>query len=866
MSTGNPDAPLRRDVRLLGDVLGRVLVEQGGEELLADEERVRELSRRARGSGSAHARARLAEAVGALPLERQAEVLRAFSLYFQLANLAEQHHRLRRRREYEHEQRVPRESFEDAFAQLERAGVSKRRLTAAARRISLELVLTAHPTEATRRTVLAAHVRLDRLLDELDDPAVTRSAREAVEEALAEEVTGLWQTDEVRSRRPRVVDEIRHGLWFFEQSLLDAAPLLVRDLRRLLPDASSPLRFGTWIGGDQDGNPAAGPATVGEALDRARRLALTRYRSEVRELASTLGVASTLVGVSGELIESLRRDERALAAYARQIGSQNEDEPYRRKLSFVWHRLGETIARRPGGYDGPGRLAADLEILDRSLRANRGARLADGRLAALRRRVELFGFHLAKLDVRLHASELARPTARTRRTFAAAARAQARHGEQALDTLVISGTSSSADVQAAIDLAAEAGAHLSPVPLFETIGDLRAAPRIVGELIADRRFARLLDGRGRRLEVMVGYSDSGKDGGYLTAQWEIFRAQEALAALAARQGVELTIFHGRGGSAGRGGGPTHAAILAQPPGHPPGRLKVTEQGETISFKYGLPGLAYRNLEAALAATLLAAFPRLAKAAAPAGAHDVLAELSDRAHSAYRALVWEDPAFSPFLRSFTPVDELSLLALGSRPSRRLDTPSAKPPAPGQGAPPARRPGGDDALRSLRAIPWVFAWTQNRCLLPAWYGCGTALAPAPVRELRRLYRSFAFFRSLVENLEMTLAKSSLEIARGYLRLVPPEAEPERLFRTIADEHERAVAAVLEIVEARRLLDRHPVVQRSIDLRNPYVDPMNAIQVELLARYRDPATTDAERERVRPPLLRSIAGIAAALRNTG
>jgi phosphoenolpyruvate carboxylase len=840
------DAPLRRDVRLLGETLGRVLVEQGGDDLLADEERIRELSRRARASGGTRARATLAAAVGALPLDRQAEVLRAFSLYFQLANLAEQHHRLRRRREYEHEQRVPRESFADAFAQLGRTGVSQRQLAAAARRLSLELVLTAHPTEATRRTVLAAHVRLDRLLDQLDDPALPLSARDEISASLAEEITGLWQTDEVRSQRPRVVDEIRHGLWFFEQSLLDAAPLLVRDLRRLLPEAHSPLRFGTWIGGDQDGNPAAGPTTIGEALDRARRLALTRYRSEVRELASTLGVASTLVGVSGELIESLRRDDRELATYARQIGSQNADEPYRRKLSFVWHRLGESLARRSGGYDGPDGLSVDLEIVDRSLRANRGARLADGRLAALRRRVELFGFHLAKLDVRLHAAELSRPTARTRRTFAAAARAQARHGRQSLDTLVISGTSSAADVHAAIDLAAEAGAGLSPVPLFETIDDLRAAPRIVGELLADRRFARLLDGRGRRLEVMVGYSDSGKDGGYLTAQWEIFRAQEALAALAARHRVELTIFHGRGGSAGRGGGPTHAAILAQPPAHPPGRLKVTEQGETISFKYGLPGLAYRNLEAALAATLLSALPKRTKAAAPAGAHDVLAELSDRAHDAYRALVWEEPPFAAFFRSFTPVDELSLLALGSRPSRR--------------------PGGGDVLRSLRAIPWVFAWTQNRCLLPAWYGCGAALAPAPVRELRRLYRSFAFFRSLVENLEMTLAKSSLEIARGYLRLVPPEAEPERLFRTIAEEHERAVAAVLEIVQARRLLDRHPVVQRSIDLRNPYVDPMNAIQVELLARYRDPRMGKAEKDRVRPPLMRSIAGIAAALRNTG
>jgi phosphoenolpyruvate carboxylase len=761
-----------------------VLVEQGGKGLLRDEERIRELSRRARARGSAGPRSRLATAVAALPLERQGEVLRAFSLYFQLANLAEQHHRLRRRREYEHEQRVPRESLAEAFDRLERAGVRPRQLAAAAKRLSLELVLTAHPTEATRRTVLQAQLRLDRVLDRLDDPTLQRSEREQALAAIAEEVTALWQTDEVRSQRPRVVDEIRHGLWFFETSLLDVAPELVGELRRRLPAAEAPLRFGSWIGGDQDGNPAAGPRTIEEAVHRARDLALNRYRGEVRALAASLGVSDTLVAVSPELRRSIARDERALPRYAARIGQANEDEPYRRKLSFVWHRLGETGAARPDGYRSPRELLADLELIDRSLRANRGARLADGRLAALRRRIELFGFHLAKLDVRLHARELERPTARTRRTFAAAARVQERYGEEALDTVVVSGTSSPADVIAALELSREARARLSLVPLFETIADLRAAPRIVEELLADRRFARLVERRGRRLEVMVGYSDSGKDGGYLTAQWEIYRAQEELARVARRHRLELTIFHGRGGSAGRGGGPTYAAVLAQPPGH----------------------------------------------------------LSGRAHAAYRAFVWEEPAFAPFFRAFTPIEELSLLAIGSRPSRR--------------------PGRDDLLRSLRAIPWVFAWTQNRCLLPAWLGCGTAFASAPVRELRRLYRSFPFFRSLVENLEMTLAKSSLEIAQGYLPLVPAEAEPERLFGAIAADHERAVAAVLEIVEAKALLDRHPVVQRSIALRNPYVDPMNAIQVELLKRYRG----GDESERVRRPLLRSIAGIAAALRNTG
>ena len=444
---------------------------------------------------------------------------------------------------------------------------------------------------------------------------------------------------------------------------------------------------------------------------------------------------------------------------------------------------------------------------------------------------------MAKLDVRFHAAELGESTARVHGALGAVGAAQERLGEAAVDTVIVSGTESAADVLAVVDLAAEAGARVSPVPLFETIADLREAPAIVEALLDEPRFARVVEERGRRLEVMVGYSDSGKDGGYLTAQWEIFRAQERLAALVSARRIELTVFHGRGGSTGRGGGPTHAAILAQPAGHPPGRLKLTEQGETVSFKYGLPGLAYRNLEAALAATLLAAFPEVAGSHPPDGARETLESLSEDAFAAYRGLVWEDERFAEFFRRFTPIEELALFEIGSRP--------------------ARRPEGGELLASLRAIPWVFAWTQNRCILPAWFGCGIAFAAAELGELRRLYRGWAFFRSLVENLEMTLAKSSLEIAAGYLDLV----EDASLYEPIRAEHERTVASVLEIVEARKLLDRHPVVQRSIRLRNPYVDPMNAIQVELLRRWRD--TGDEE---VKRPLLRSIAGIAAALRNTG
>jgi phosphoenolpyruvate carboxylase len=785
--------------------------------------------------------------VGGLELERQALVLRAFAVYFQLVNLAEQHHRLRRRREYEHERRVPRESLAEALSRFQRAGVEPEALEQAARQLSLELVLTAHPTEATRRTVLAAHLRLSRLLAQLDDAALTPARRRRVEAALAEEITLLWQTDEVRTHRPRVVDEIRHGLWFFEQSLLRVAELLLADYRRLVPGAPAPFRFGTWIGGDLDGNPGAGPETITDALEQARVLALTTYVGEVRELAQVLGISSQLAAVSPELTASIDHDERELPGYADELADRNLDEPYRRKLSFVWRRLRNALEDAEPSYTSSVAFATDLDLLDRSLRAGRASRVADGRLAALRRRVELFGFHLAKLDVRVHADEVRVGSDRIRETLVAVERVRERHGPEALDTLIVSGTTSPDDVLNARDVAEERGLELSIVPLFETIASLRSAAETMERVLDDARFARLVARRGSRVEVMVGYSDSGKDGGYLTAQWEIFRAQRALADLARRRGVELTIFHGRGGSAGRGGGPTHAAILAQPPGHPPGRLKLTEQGETVSFKYGLPGLAYRNLEAALAATFLSSIPEVAGSEPSAQAVSILGDLSGHAFRAYRALVHEDEQFLPFFRQFTPIDELALLEIGSRPARR----------------PAE---GDDYFGTLRAIPWIFAWTQNRCLLPAWYGCGTAFAEAGTRELRRLYRQWAFFRSLVDNLEMTLAKSSLDIAEGYLELVAPGPERERIFGVIATEHERTVAAVLGIVGARELLERQPTIQRSIRLRNPYVDPMNAIQVELLRRYRDPDASAAERDRVRRPLLRSISGIAAALRNTG
>jgi phosphoenolpyruvate carboxylase len=807
---------LRANVRLLGDTLGAILVEQEGQSLLDLVERIRALSLRGRSGHEAAAR-ELSDVVRKLPRDQQSLVLRAFALYFQLANIAEQHHRLRRRRQYEHEGHTPEETLADAFARLDTAGVGEEEVSAAAQGLSVELVLTAHPTEAARRSVLEKHRRIASLLHELDEPDLPPSAGERVRRDLAEEITVLWQTDEVRSHRPRVVDEIRQALWFIEESLWDAAPRVLAELEARLPALGrSPLRFGTWVGGDLDGNPHTGGATVEAALAHARARARELLQRDVRALARSWGMSTTIVEADPEI-------GRAPGIPA----AQNVDEPYRRRLTSIWTRL------RDDAFGSADELLAELDLVDASLRAHRGERIADGALAQLRHRVRIFGLHLAKLDLRLHATAVRQPDDRVRETLAAAASIQRRHGRVALNRLIVSMTSSADDLAAAEALAADAGLDVEAVPLFETISDLRAAPAIVAEA---------LDRRPREtLEVMVGYSDSGKDGGFLAANWEIFRAQEELAALAEARGVELTIFHGRGGSAGRGGGPTYAAILAQPRGATDGRLKLTEQGETISFKYGLSGLASRNLEAALSATLLTKFPALVPEPSAEG-RQTLEELAAASQSAYRGLVWDDPALPSFFRSFTPIDELALLEIGSRPASRPESAAAV------------------ELERLRAIPWVFAWTQNRCLLPAWFGAGSALEAHDQIVLRGLYRSWPFFTALVDGLEMTLAKSSLAIAADYLQLVPAAAEPERIFAKIAAEHERTVAAVLGIVEETQLLDRQPQLQSSIRLRNPYVDPMNAIQVELLSRWR------SGDERALRPLLRSITGIAAALRNTG
>ena len=513
------DAPLRANVRLLGEILGTVIAEQEGEEILRLEERIRLLARLGRRGDAGSSRA-LAETIAGLDVETQAVVLRAFTMYFHLANIAEQHHRIRRRHELEGEGATLRESLGEAVAQLEDEGVGDAELRAAAARVSVELVLTAHPTEALPRTILEKHRLIAELIAALDEPRLSVRERDDAELRLAEEVTLLWQTDEVRSQRPRVVDEIRQGLWFLEQSLWDAAPALIETWRdRLGP--SSPLRFGSWIGGDLDGNPNAGPDTVREAVERSAAAVRDLLRRDVRALAGSWGISTTLV------------DADPVVGAVDLPPDRNPTEPYRRRLTAIWEGLG---ADR---YQSAAEVTGELDVLERSLRAHRGARVADGGLAALRRRLDVFGLHGTSLELRLHATTLRDEPDRTAAVLAEAAALQSERGTACIDRLVVSMTHSADDVLLAEALVADAGLELAVVPLLETIDDLRGAGALVEELL-DRSPR-------ERLEVMVGYSDSGKDGGVVTAQWEIFRAQEALAWLAAERGVELTIFHGRGG-------------------------------------------------------------------------------------------------------------------------------------------------------------------------------------------------------------------------------------------------------------------------------------------------------------------------------
>jgi phosphoenolpyruvate carboxylase len=922
-------AALRRDVRLLGNALGRVLVESGGPELLADVERLRlaAIGLRAGADEPEERPARVQavlDIVESLELGRAAEVARAFTVYFQLVNLAEERHRVRTLRERSRLGGKVKDSIEVGVDTLRERGGDEA-LEEVLARLEVAPVLTAHPTEARRRAVVDALGRIAAQVERLDDPRLSPAEEREVGRRLLEEISILWRTAQLREARPTPLDEVRTVMAVFDETLFLVVPLLYRELEAALRDTAPAkgaapvpgedagvlparvpafLRLGSWVGGDRDGNPSVTHETTAAALEIQADHVLMGLERAARRIGRSLTATDVTTPASAELLASLGEDERAFPRAGRELRQRTPREPHRRKLLLVAERLATTRSGSGGGYLHPGEFLADLRLVQTSLATAGAQRLAYGELQHLVWQAETFGFHLASLEVRQHSSvhdevlkELAPEAvgdaaaldrlvregwpAATRphsalaeevlATLRTVAELQQRYGPSACRRYVVSQTRSAADVLAVLALARLAvpgfapggdgngvgkgararpraggsgGMALEVVPLFESRADLQAARRVLDELDA------LPSGRGitrpavGRFEVMLGYSDSAKDVGFLAANLALYRAQEELAAWAAARGVDLVLFHGRGGALGRGGGPANRAVRGQAPGSVNGRFKVTEQGEVIFARYGNLDIAHRHLEQVTSAGLAASAPAPERAFRPPA--EVLDRMATASEAAWKALVTA-PGFADFFFQVSPLDELAELRIGSRPARRV--------------------AGATDIGSLRAIPWVFAWTQNRCNLPGWYGLGAGLAavadqPGGLDTLRELHRSWPFFTSLMENAEMSLAKADRSIARLYL---DQGGRPD-LTAAIEAELDRTTRLVLAVTGSDRLLARRQVLRQAVALRNPYVDALSFLQLRFLAELRAGVDDPARRARVAELVLLTVNGVAAGLQNTG
>jgi phosphoenolpyruvate carboxylase len=930
---------LQSDIQYLEEILDQVIREQSGSDLFLEVEEFRRACRALRHRYSEDLESALLHRVANLDLARCSQVIQVFSLYFHLLNVAEENFAMQQRRSEQREGRPVSGTFEDCCLRLQKREITPSTLQGLLRNLSIEPVITAHPTEVRRRTVLEKFRKIYLMIFRKENPIWTPREKEILREEIVTEVQKLYQTGDLFLEKPTVEEEVQNGLFYFRETFYPLLPSLYRELSHALhtayPGKAFTLppffKFGSWIGGDRDGNPAVTPEVTRWTLRTQKDFILSLYISSVHELVSSLSQSLFKVSCSKELLDSINRDAEELPGLAPQILARNSHEPYRQKLSFIKNRL-EADRRINSGEHGEGAYAdpqdmiRDLEVIRESLTANQGEGIATMEVEALIRRVEVFGFHLARLDIRQDASRhrealteifrklkitadfaslpeaeklalLSRemetlrpliprhiPLSQTAEdaagVFSTIRWAQETIGPEAVGAYIISMTHQVSDVLSVLLLAKEAGlcgedpaggyrAELDIVPLFETIDDLRRSPQMMEMLFSHPLYRRYLTARGNIQEIMLGYSDSSKDGGIVTSAWELYKAQKRLWEVARKHGLALRLFHGRGGTVGRGGGPTHRAIQAQPAGTVEGRIKITEQGEVISSKYANQGTGFYNMElmvtGVIEASLKESYTLTQEAArkeeAPSAlprVEDAMETISQAAFQRYRELV-EDAEFRHYFFQATPISEIESANIGSRPAYRspladIDQESAR------------------WLEKLRAIPWVFGWTQARHLLGAWYPVGFAFQafirenePEHIALLQRMYRDWPFFQNLIDNVEMTLAKADIHIARLYANLVGEAAIRDRIYEKIRTEYELTVAMVLRITGERHLLERDPWLQRSIRLRNPFIDPMNYIQVHLLRQLRE-TRSEKEAQRIYDAVLLTINCIAAGMRNTG
>lgn len=901
------DEPLRDDVSTLGALVGDVIREQAGEAVFERVEAsrraaIRRREHRTNGEGDEATRA-LESQVRDLEPSRAGDLVRSFSTYFRVVNLAEQVHRIRRRREYLRQGTVQRGTFVDILQTLRDAGRGAEEVRELFADLVVEPVFTAHPTEATRRPILEKEQAMARrLVERLDRDCRTPEENQTALDRIRFAVTSGWQTEEHPEERPRVRDELEHVLFYLTDVLYRIVPPLVEELERAFRevygldpadavwDGPPFVRFASWVGGDMDGNPNVTAETFRATLERQRRRILGKYAREARKIARSLTQSTGRIGVAREVQARVMRYASFFPNVYEEIPERQRDMPYRVLFDLIAARLEATTADEPTGYSGADGLARDLRIVLTSLETHDGVHAGHFEVLRLLRRVETFGFHLATVDLRQDALvhrrvvgkllgdenwEALPPSDRTARlrqvltsgeaprkvadeevertldTFRAAAEMRERHGETAVGPFILSMTQGADDVLTALLLARWAGlagetaeVPLDVVPLFETVPDLDAAPAVLTELLDDAVYRRHLTTRGDRQIVMIGYSDSSKRGGMAASRWAIQRAQEEMVAVLSRAGVTPTLFHGRGGTVSRGGGKTHRAVLAAPRGAVAGRLRLTEQGEVIHDKYGLRGIALRTLERTAGAVAVATELPADEDSRERVWRKAMDDLAEASRTAFRDLVYEDEDFPEYFRRATPVDVVERMKIGSRPASRRK---------GRG------------IEDLRAIPWVFSWMQSRHVLPGWYGLGTGLETVVERHgedtLAGMVREWLFLQTLIDDAEMVLAKADLDIAECYAKLAGDLGD--LFFPRIREEYDRTVRWVLRLKGTEELLERDPTLRRSIRLRNPYVDPMSFLQVDLLRRWRE---TDREDDELLKALIATVQGIAQGLRNTG